>query len=663
MKKYRKQIIKFIILVIITILLEITLFNFRYWQIKFSGLEEKIIDITQENIQYETVEYGKNIKNIEIDIDEKVHGIKLNIDTCDKENVVITTKFSDNSAKYDEKYLEDVIYNVDFKNSEYIVLNSMQECQKIKFTIKSGNTLNLDSITINTWYFDFNIYRVLLLIFFVMFFSNVKNINNYYEKNPDMKKVTYITIIGIIIISYIAYALPFSRYLEDYMYINSAIREDPYKMLTKSLVNGKVEIEFDDESRKLLTNLNNYQDYTERRETNVDYLFDFAFYNGNYYCYYGIVPVLTVLLPIAIIFKIYLSSNIICIIYSAMCIILFKLIYIKILNKYQVKLRFTTEIIGFLTLILSSGIVVLMGTANFYQAADLCGIAWGLFSIYLILLLENNQKINLKLFCIGLFYAMMVCSRPIYVLYIIPILICIFKYIIHDKKIEIKRFIVFAVPIIIIALAQMYYNYIRFDNVLEFGQFYNLTINNTADQKMDLGRSIEGTIAYLFNPPNFRPTFPFITLINPNITNGNIIYNENLLGIVWFTYFGVFILSKKIIKLSETNKVKWLIVTIAILAVIIFSVNTCLAGINQRYAVDIQPALSLLACAMWTIYLKNQKDNKSDFFEIIIRLSLIVTAIYMLTKLNYDLIPGFSDNYTKIGKVQYHIGEMFNFYK
>ena len=93
MKKYRKQIIKFIILVIITILLEITLFNFRYWQIKFSGLEEKIIDITQENIQYETVEYGKNIKNIEIDIDEKVHGIKLNIDTCDKENVVITTKF------------------------------------------------------------------------------------------------------------------------------------------------------------------------------------------------------------------------------------------------------------------------------------------------------------------------------------------------------------------------------------------------------------------------------------------------------------------------------------------------------------------------------------------------------------------------------------------
>ena len=663
MKKYRKEIIKFIILVIITILLEITLFNFRYWQIKFSGLEEKIINVDKENILYETVEYDQNVKNIEVDINEKVNGIKLDISTDSKENVEITTKFSDNSAKYDEKYLDDVIYNSEFKNSEYIVLNSMQECKKVNFTIKSNDVVDLKSITINTWYFNFNIYRVLLIILVLIILSNVNNINNHYEKNPEMKKVTYIIILGIIITSYIAYALPFPKYLENYMYINRAIREDPYKMLTQSLISGNVDIEFDNESKQLLSNLDNYQDYTERREKNVDYLFDFAFYNGSYYCYYGIVPVLTVLLPIALIFKIYLSSNIICIIYSSMCIILLKLIYSKILNKYDIKLKFTTELIGFLTLVLSSGIIVLMATANFYQAADLCGIAWGLLATFLILLLENNRKVTLKLFLIGLFFALMVCSRPIYVLYIIPIIICVFKYIIYNKRVNVKRIIAFSAPIIIIALAQMYYNYIRFDNIFEFGQFYNLTINNTKDQTMDLGRAIEGTLAYLLNPPSYRPTFPFVELINPNVINGNVIYNEPVLGIIWFAYFWVFILSKKIIRLDESKKLKWILIVSGVLTVIIFSVNTCLAGINQRYTVDIQPMLALLACVMWAIYLKNQKDNKSDLFEIIIRLAFIITALYMLSRLNYDLIPGFSDSYSKIGKTQYYIEKIFEFYK
>lgn len=460
---------------------------------------------------------------------------------------------------------------------------------------------------------------------------------------------------------------PYAGYLEKYNDLYNDVREDPYKLLTESLIKGSVKIEFDNTSKQVLSNLDNYQDYSERSEKGVRYLFDFAFYNGNYYCYYGIVPVLTILLPIALIFGEYLSSNVICIVYSFMCIILLQRIYKKLIAKYNINFKFSTEIIGFLVLFLSTGLFVLMGSANFYQAADLCGIAWGLFATYLILLLDNNTRIKLKIFFIGLFFGLMVCSRPIFVLYIIPILVCLFKYIMHDKKIEIKRAIAFVVPIIIIAIAQMYYNYVRFDNILEFGQFYNLTINNTADQNMDLGRAIEGTIAYLLNPPEFTMQFPFIDTKNPIVMNGNNIYVENVLGLIWFSYLWIFFFSKKIINKSKSNTLKWLSISLLLLTIIMCSVNTCLAGMNQRYLVDIQPALAILACIMWFIYIGKQEEGKehyqNDFFEFIIRLSLILTTIYALDRIDYNIIDNFSDNYKEIGKTQYYIEKIFEFYK
>jgi len=460
---------------------------------------------------------------------------------------------------------------------------------------------------------------------------------------------------------------PFAEYLDKYNFLYNHVREDAYRLLTKSIINGTVEIEFDDTSKQLLLNLENYQDYSERNEKGVRYLFDFAFYNGSYYCYYGIVPVLTVLLPIALIFGVCLSSNIICIVYSFMCIILLQRIYKKLMEKYNINLKFSTEIIGFLALFLATGLFVLMGSANFYQAADLCGIAWGLFAAYLLLLLDNNNRTKLKLFFIGLFFGLMVCSRPIFVLYIIPILISIFKYIIHDKKFEIKRAIAFVVPIIIIAIAQMYYNYIRFDNVFEFGQFYNLTINNTADQKMDLGRAIEGTIAYLVNPSEFTMQFPFIEPKKPIVMNGNNIYAETVLGLIWFSYLWIFFFSRKIIKTSKSKTLKWISISLLILTIIMCSVNTCLAGMNQRYLIDIQPALAILACIMWFIYIKNNNENetysKNDFFEFIIKLSIIIAIPIVLNKIDYNTLENFSDDYTKIGKLQYYIEKAIYFYR
>ena len=49
-----------------------------------------------------------------------------------------------------------------------------------------------------------------------------------------------------------------------------------------------------------------------------------------------------------------------------------------------------------------------------------------------------------------------------------------------NKKEVIKELIAVMIPYITVGLALMYYNYIRFDSIFEFGAKYQLTINNMA---------------------------------------------------------------------------------------------------------------------------------------------------------------------------------------
>ena len=60
---------------------------------------------------------------------------------------------------------------------------------------------------------------------------------------------------------------------------------------------------------------------------------------------------------------------------------------------------------------------------------------------------------------------------------------------------------------------------------------------------------------------------------------------------------------------------------------------------------------------------EGKEHYQNDFFEFIIRLSLILTTIYALDRIDYNIIDNFSDNYKEIGKTQYYIEKIFEFYK
>ena len=79
---------------------------------------------------------------------------------------------------------------------------------------------------------------------------------------------------------------------------NGAIREhrNQYELMAESLLEGHLYIDYQDIDPKLLEMENPY-DPEARKQAKVDFHWDHAWYNGHYYMYFGIVPVLSVFLP------------------------------------------------------------------------------------------------------------------------------------------------------------------------------------------------------------------------------------------------------------------------------------------------------------------------------------------------------------------------------
>lgn len=65
---------------------------------------------------------------------------------------------------------------------------------------------------------------------------------------------------------------------------------DQYERMAQSILNGHLYLEYEDVDPRL-SEMENPYDPQARKELGIYYHWDHAFYNGKYYMYFGIVPV------------------------------------------------------------------------------------------------------------------------------------------------------------------------------------------------------------------------------------------------------------------------------------------------------------------------------------------------------------------------------------
>ena len=606
MSKVRNQnIFPIVFLVALSLIAEIFIFNFRYFQEIFSYAAHKTIG-TAEFSNINNCRIGQTGITIQdgsefyIDNPEtSVKSIKLITDGSGSFNVSVS--YTDENFSQSEQDAGIWSYYPHIESSKYIRLNTFGNCKSLKFTFSStiGRPV-IKSVELNSPYFHFSISRfvIFLSILFLIYAARHTQLWNYSVGSKKYLAGTSLCIIyfaAAIICAklHVNYGqLPFNR--------NISMSSDIYQLLTQAFSNGQASLMVSPPEK--LLNLTNPYDPSLR---DFDYLFDSSFYNGKYYCYFGITPVITLMLPIKLLTGVYISSSFACFLYILLMLFAGLFLYYNIVMKWFPDTGFMPFLAGAIALVFGSGFFWLIARPMFYELAETCAITYLFLGFaFAVLCSRENAYKSLTLFASGLSFALMVASRPTFVFYIAASIPLILPQIIKKAgKLDLKRMVCFLTPLAVFAIILMVYNYVRFGSPFDFGQKYQLTVSDIRLNKpTNLAILPTGIYHYFFAPLDIDMTFPFFHVVQrtPDVSSG---YYFNFPCAGLFNYPIMFILFASVYIIKRMGKerrcLKHFTALLIIIALIITYLDITLAGVLERYMLDITPVFMIASLILW----------------------------------------------------------------
>ena len=291
-----------------------------------------------------------------------------------------------------------------------------------------------------------------------------------------------------------------------------------YELMAEAILDGRIEFAYGDEDS--LSQLSNPYDYTERREAGVQYHWDHAYYDGHYYMYFGIVPVFLVFLPYRLLTGTSLTTYHATQIFAAFSIIGIFVLFRLLSKLFFKKLPYSI----YLALSVAFSVMSLWySTAEpaLYCTAITSAIALEIWSLYFFIRAvwgeqNENRQVLLAGFGAALGALVFGCRPPIALanLLVIPMFITFLKQHKLTGKLLCKL-LLSSLPYFVVALALMWYNFIRFDNPFEFGQSYQLTVTDQTNYGFSLSvatflRIINNTIRNFVEFKEIKSTFPFL---------------------------------------------------------------------------------------------------------------------------------------------------------
>ena len=574
----KSKLIKLLILVII---LEVVIFNYKAYR----NLNSSNKRMFKEE-EFSCYESNEKYTYIEIDnINDEIKTFYINISNA---KVVEYQLLYTDETSSEFREVAPKTYVQGIENSKYIDTYLSGKSNKIAIRIFAPN-INVEEICINDKIpFNFSFVRFICVYLFLVFLCVVRKYDIF---KTTIANFNYKHECILLVVLAIFCMLIF------YININSRKEQknDYYSYdFVDALAKGQSYI--DKEPEKELVEMQNPYDNVQRNEKglrrNDDYIWDIALYNGKYYVYFGVLPALILLVPYHIITGQYLSTATAILLFSILAAISLKELIYNIFNRYFKNVSFKVMLYSFLILLFGSQILILNGTPRFYELAVISGLFFAIMGINFLFIAIKSDEINYKyIFLTSLFLSLAVACRPTMLLVsliALPVFFNTFLKNIKYKK-NIGKIIFAVCPYIIVGTALMYYNYIRFDNILEFGASYQLTLNDMSKLRNRFMTIGIGIMSNLFNVPILKDSFPFVQNSNVIPTFYGYYYIENMVGGLFmlvpicFSIFGLYKLYNKEKKDDDLNKA---ILIFTLVGILICIVSIMMAGSTPRYLAD-----------------------------------------------------------------------------
>lgn len=675
-RKFLKKLsICIAVLFVIVTSVSLCVMNFTPINRLLGGYEEQKLDLSRAdgaNITYNddgTITLGEGYAELEFTgIDARVGSIGFDIDFGDStKGGKVCADFADATSSYYRKNLTRLTIGNDLDN--VMVCNFSGDVSRLRFEISLDDyqSATLKGITLNQSISPMHIAEIVILwllvalgltILIYMIANPVGARKKFSENRVSCARVAaFITAAAMVFTVCLTVTNVMKGWSNTYYSFTSQEGNQISKELVDAFEHHQVNL-LEEPDENLLKMDNPYENLKRDAEVGSgNFLWDHCFYNGKYYSYYGIGPVLALFLPYHLITGYYFPAGWATLMFSLIGILFLTKVYLAVIEKKFRDLPTNTVTAGLITLQLSSGIMFSAARPLFYELAIASGFMCVAVGAYLLMtsnILWDGKISYVRLGFASFFLGYAVLCRPTLAVYCIAALFFFaggLKKALDglEKKQKTRTFFKYAavalVPLGIIALGQMVYNYLRFDNPLDFGIQYSLTINDFTHSEFHWKYVLVNMYAYLFNMPHFTPRrFTYLTSSAERFgLNGYMFFDDvgtNLIsvGIIYraLPIFAYLFSGKALNRVEKKKRVLpiLLIGVTCVLMPLVIIFSSWESGYAVRYNADFswQMVIGALVVA-FTLYKSIKSESTKKLVDLIFTFSTVVCVYVNIAQL------------------------------
>ena len=611
---------------------EVFLFNCQYFSTKreseivvpldycsYQGLKEQaedgsmILDGGEEDIyvQFSVKDSGIRLKNLALQIsctngDELWWGYLrkpyARLASTGVEAAVLVSGTGEN------KVLRDRLLYGRSGEKDIINLPDMEGAEEITLQLKGlkGSELKLSGIYLNTTVplsvMPIRVFAIFLFFTFLYMFrpGSVLWTDSLFGENGRLRK-RYLAA-AIMIFAALLVCVP-TLISQNQVFMQAENGFRPYTDLARALAKGQLYLDLEP-SEELLA-LENPYDPLEREEFNVPFQLDYAFYEGKYYIYFGVIPCLLLYLPWYIITRSdmpgWLAMSVMLLLCYSGCWFMIK----NIIRRYRRKMAAAPAMLIWMGAVALLSLPAAMGDANNYYAPMLAAVDFFFFGMAINLAAADlldpgnppderyEKKGRIKLVIGSLLMACIAGCRPQLVLgaaCTLPLLLPVLFVKKEDKiRPDIKRCVAFALPYVCVAVLLMIYNALRFGSPFDFGAMKNLTFAFLDNAGFNVTAAAAGIFYYLFRLPVFSAFYPYLDRSTFEWSNPNMLAIHPSVGGMFMLYpllilaFACFLRQKD----GKGRELKWIGIISLILVPVLAAITAVMGGLMDRYRMDI----------------------------------------------------------------------------
>lgn len=566
-KKQKKSVIRWLVRSFLvascgTLLLEVFYFNFRHFELVGSNAPK--LEYGPENILGHGMYFNRASQKfhpynhpLEPGLEsyvgyKKVRNIYYELDAGSPQTVV-RLKYNDETHR-NYVSIPDHVFNNKIPRSYYIPLHTVGVTYSLLLNFPEiiapdeSFGISLKNVSVNTIVpLEIKPVRIILCFLIIFMFTAFFPGSPLWTLRLDFRSISQmiaIVFMIIIVCSFFAWTV-FSSYTSSNLPITkqkAALNENyqQYDKLVDALLVPRYALL--DNPHPYLEKDGDPYDMQLREKRQFDYPWDTAYYNGQYYVYFGVVPAVSVLMPYKLLTGNNLDLDYPILAFSCLFIIGLYGVYSLLVNRYFPNISFGLYWTGLFILLTALNLSWCLRRTLVYELAITSGICFAVWGIFFILLSGGfNWKAYICCFLSGMCTALSVGCRPTQIFVSVIVIAAGFLYIKENGKLftiaNIFKMILFLLPYAAIGLALMKYNYERFNDPFEFGITYQLTTENRAAGLPLLGVTgrMLSILSSLFTLPHLDLNFPFIHIQVPNLPYNGFIQNSDMvLGV--FSY-------------------------------------------------------------------------------------------------------------------------------